>query len=55
MTGLNELSDVGTHESNLHGDIHTIWEYGVEVCPPSLDEAEDVVPPPAVETAGVLS
>ena len=51
MAGLNELPDVGIHEGDLHGDIHAVGEHGVEVCPPPFDEAEDVVPPSAVETA----
>ena len=51
VAGLNELPDVGIHEGDLHGDIHAVGEHGVEVCPPPFDEAEDVVPPSAVETA----
>lgn len=55
MTGLDELRDVGIHEGDLHSDIHTVREDGVEVSPPSLDEAEYVVPPSTVETTRVLS
>ena len=55
VTGLNELSDVSTHEGDLHSDIRTVREDGVEVCPPSLDETKDVVPPSTVEAARVLS
>lgn len=55
MTGLNELPNVGVHECNFHCDIHTVREDGVKVGPPSLDEAEDVVPPSAVETARMFS
>lgn len=55
MTGLDKLPDVGVHESDLHGDVRTVRKHSVEVRPPSLDEAEDVVPPSTVETARVLS
>jgi len=55
VTGLNEFPDVGVHESDLHSDIHAVREHGIEICPPSLDEAEDVVPSSTVETARVLS
>lgn len=55
MTGLNEFPDVGVHEGDLHGDIRTVRKHSVEVCPPSLDGAEDVVPPSTVETTRVLS
>jgi len=48
VTGLNELPDVGIHESDLHCDIRTVREHGGEVRPPSLDKAEDVVPPSAI-------
>jgi len=51
VTGLNELPDVGVHESDLHSDIHTVGENSVKVCPPSFDEAEDVIPPSTIETA----
>jgi hypothetical protein len=55
VAGLNELPDVCVHESDLHGDVHAVGQHSVEVCPPSFDEAEDVVPPSTVETARVLS
>ena len=55
MTSLNELFDVGVHEGDLHSNIHTVREHGVEVRPPSLNEAEDVVPPSTVEAARMLS
>ena len=55
MTGLNELPNICVHESDLHSDIHTVGQHGVEVCPPSLDEAEDIIPPSTIETARVLS
>ena len=55
VTGLNEFPDVGIHEGDLHGDIHAVREHGIEVCPPSLDEAKYIVPPSAIETTRVLS
>ena len=55
MTGLDEFPNIGVHKGDLHGDIYTIREYSVEVCPPPLDEAEDVIPPPTVEATRVFS
>ena len=44
VAGLDEQTDVGVHEGNLHGDVRAIRQDSRAVGATPLDEAEDVVP-----------
>ena len=55
MTGLDEKLRVRPQEPLVHRDLRPVGKNRAGVVPMDLDEAEDVVPPAAVETRGVLA
>ena len=55
MTRLDEEADVRIHESDLHRHVLSIGEDSAPILPPPLDEAEDVIPPPTVQSTRMRS
>jgi len=55
VAGLDQQLDVGVHERHGHGHGGTVRQDEVGVLAESLDDAEDVVPPTAVEARAVLT
>src|SRR4029077_6976313 len=54
VAGLNQEVDVGLEEVTVHRDAGAVGEDAVGALPELLDEAENVVPAPAVEAGGVV-
>src|SRR5881394_3444993 len=55
MTGPDQQVDVGLEEVPVHRDARAIGQYKLRPAAELLDEAEDVVPAPAVESRRVLA
>jgi hypothetical protein len=55
VTGVDEKADVGIHEPDLHCDVLAVRQYSALVHSAFLDKAEDIIPAPAIQTAGVVS
>ena len=55
MASLDQKLDVSIHERHRHGDLRPVREDKVGVVSEFLDDAEDVVPPPTVETRRVVA
>jgi len=54
VAGLYEELDVGLHEWNGHGNVHSVREDKVGVLSELLDDAEDVIPPATVQSRAVV-
>ncbi len=55
VAGLDHQQGVGTQEVRSHGDAGAIRHHGLGVAREFLDEAEDVIPAPAIEAGGMIA
>lgn len=49
VASLDEQTDIRVHEPNFHRHVHAIGQDSTLICPPPLDEAEDVIPSSTVK------
>ena len=54
VTGLNQQVNIRFQEVTIHGDRRTVGHQKSRMAAELLDETENIVPPAAVETGGVI-
>jgi len=54
VAGLDEELDVGLHEWDSHGNVRSVREDKVGVLPELFDDAENIIPPSAVQSRTVV-
>jgi len=55
VAGLDQQSDVCIHKRNCHRYCRAIWQNKIGVLTEFLDDAEDIIPSPAIQAGTMVS